>query len=236
MATSGTYIYQLSSDDLINAAYRKLLVIGESQTANAAKLVTGRQAQNVLVAGFRSLGMPLWARKELAITLVSGQKNYTIGIGQTISQPYPVHIHEAVLNQGSTDSNIDINMMARADFNLLPETTGGTAVNATYQPFINYGVLSVWPTPDSSMASGTTATITYQAPFQYFIAGADTPDFPEEWYNAIIYGTAVLLAPENGTPLQDQQSLQKQADQYLSMALNNGTEDGSIFFGPSQSS
>ena len=232
MATSGTYVYQLSGDELINAAFRKLLVLGEGQSANANQLITGRQALNTLVATFRSLGMPLWARKELAITMVSGQRDYTIGIGQTINQPYPLHIHEATLQIGTDLSNIDVTMMARSDFNLLPSTDGGTPVNATYQPFINYGVLSVWPTPDASTVANTTITITYQAPFQYFIAGTDTPDFPEEWYNALIYGTAELLAPEAGLPPTDRQTVRKEAAEHLATVLSNSQEDGSVFFQP----
>lgn len=231
MATSGITILQLTRDDIINAALRKLLVIGEDTTANSAQLTTGAQALNAIVATFQTLGMPLWARKERSITMVSGQRDYTIGVSQAIATAFPLHIYDAVLEIGSSDSNIDINMMARRDFNLLPSTTGGTPVNATYQPFINYGVLSVWPTPDSSLVSGTVVKITYQAPFEYFIAGTDTPDFPQEWANALIYHLAVSLAPENGLPLQDRQQLMKEAELHLTTVLSNGQEDGSIFFG-----
>lgn len=234
MATSGIYIYQLSRDDLINAAYRKLLVLSEGQVANATQLINGAQAMNTLVAEFRSLGMPLWARKERAITMVAGQRDYTLGIGQAINTAYPLHIHEAVLKIGTDESQIDVNMLARQDFNLLPTTSGGVPVNATYQPLINSGVFSVWPTPETGISA--TITITYQAPFQYFIAGTDTPDFPEEWHNALIYGTAVLLAPENGLPLQDRTMLTQEAGSHLSRALEGGAEDGSVFFGPSQRS
>jgi len=234
MSTSGSTIFQLSRDDIINAAYRKLLVLDIDSTANAAQLTVGTQALNAIVATFQSLGMPLWARKQLAVTMVSGQRDYTIGIGQTINTPFPIHVHQAVLNIPPNYSQISVTMMARQDFNLLPSTStssSATPVNATYQPFINYGVLSVWPTPNNSTVAGTTITLTYQAPFQYFVASTDTPDFPQEWANALIYALAVSLAPENGLPLLDRQQLEKEATTHLNTALSNGTEDGSIFFG-----
>ena|SRR3990167_7718111 len=236
MTTSGNTIFQLSRDDIINAALRKVLVLGEGQTANATQLTTAGQALNAIVATFQALGMSAWARKELAITMVSGQRDYTIGIGQAIAQPFPLHIYQAVLNIPSSDSQIDVTVMARHDFNLLPSTSGGTPVNATYQPFINYGVLSVWPTPDTSTITGTTVTITYQAPFEYFVAGTDTPFFPQEWANALIYALAVSVAPENGLPIMDRKDLKEDARVHLDTVLMNGAEDGSIFFGPSDRS
>lgn len=231
MATSGVTVLQLTRDDIINAALRKLLVVGEDTTATAAQLTTGAQALNAIVATFQTLGMPLWARKEYSITMVSGQRDYTLGVGQTLNTAFPLHIYDAVLEIGSNDTQIDVTMMARRDFNLLPTTSGGNPVNATYQPFINRGVFSVWPTPDSSITSGTVIKITYQAPFEYFIAGTDTPDFPQEWANALIYHLAVSLAPENGLPLQDRQQLMKEAELHLTTVLSNGAEDGSVFFG-----
>lgn len=231
MTTSGITILQLTRNDIINAALRKLLVIGEDTTANATQLTTGAQALNAIVATFQTLGMSLWARKELSIAMIAAQRDYTIGVGQTLNTAFPLHIYDAVLEIGSSDSNIDVNMMVRRDFNLLPSTTGGIPVNATYQPFINYGVLSVWPTPDTSLVSGTVIKITYQAPFEYFISSTDTPYFPQEWSNALIYHLAVSLAPENGIPLADRQQLMKEAELHLSTVLSNGAEDGSVFFG-----
>lgn len=232
MTTSNNTIFQLSRDEIINAAYRKLGVVSEGDTASAAQLTTGTQALNTIVAFFQTLGMALWARKELIITMVSGQQEYTIGVGKAIAQPFPLHVHEAVLNMGSTDSSIDVTMLARADFNLLPATDGGTPVNATYQPFINYGVFSVWPTPDTSLITGTTITITYTAPFEYFIAATDTMDFPQEWYLAVIYALTVVMAPDFGIPLMDRQQFSKEADSYLAAVLANGGEDASLFFSP----
>ncbi len=230
MATSGISVNQLSGDDIINAAYRKLVVIGQGQTANAQQITDGRQALNNLVAEFRTLGMSIWARKTFPLPLVVGQKDYVFGVGQVVNTPYPLHMYQAILLQPPTYSlNQNVNILSFMDFNLLPRDSVGTVVNMMYKPEINKGTVSVWPTPDASMLPGTILSLSYQSPFEYFIAGVDTPDFPEEWNNALVYQLALSLSDENGVSTQKQQWLEKQADKHISTALSNGGEDASMY-------
>lgn len=230
MATSGTSILQLSGDDIINAAYRKMVVIGLGQTANAQQLIDGRQALNNIVAEFRTLGMSIWARREYVLPLVVGQNAYTFGVGQAVNTPFPLKIYDIILEQPPTFSiQQEVNLLSFMDFNLLPTGSVGSVVNAMYQPKINLGILTVWPTPDASMIAGTRLSITYQTPFEYFIAGVDTPDFPEEWNNALIYQLAVTLSDENGVSTQKQQWLERQAEKHIATALSGGTEEASFY-------
>lgn len=230
MATSGITVNQLSRDDIINAALRKLVVIGEGQVANATQITTAAQALNNIVAEYRTLGMSLWARKQYVITFVTGQRDYVLGIGQVLNTAYPLHIYKAEVEQAPLyDTKIDMNILSFMDFDMLPNLSTGTPVNMMYQPKVNQGVVSVWPTPDASVLPGTRMRITYQAPFEYFIAGVDTPDFPEEWNNALIYSLAYTLSDEFGTPMQKQAWLEKQADKHVGLALSGGTEDASMF-------
>lgn len=232
MATSGITIEELTRDELINAALRKIGVVGEGTSANATQLSEGAEALNSLLLEYQTLGMPLWKRTELAITMVAAQSTYTIGVGQTINQAFPLKITEATMQVTGSGSEIDMEIKPRYDFNLLPTNSTGTPVCISYQPFINYGVVSVWPTPDSSLPAGSTVTITYQKPYDVFTAGTQTPDFPQEWQNALIYGLALVLSDEYGLPLPDKQWLEKQAEKHLNTALSFGTEEGSISFYP----
>lgn len=230
MSTSGQTINQLSGDDIINAAYRKLVVIGQGQTANAQQIIDGRQALNNLVAEFRALGMSIWARKSYNLVLVTGQDTYTFGIGQSQNIPYPLHIYYANFQPGPTfDTDLEMNQLSFIDFSYLPNASTGTPVNFKYQPKINQGIMTVWPTPDTSVPTGSRIVMEFQSPFEYFIAGVDTPDFPEEWNNALIYHLALSLSDENGVSTQKQQWLEKMAEKHLATALSNGGEDASMF-------
>ncbi|WP_440233705.1 hypothetical protein, partial [Escherichia coli] len=82
-------------------------------------------------------------------------------------------------------AKIDMEIVSKNSYNTLPQNSTGTPLKLAYQPFINYGIISLWPAPTSTNTS--TITLVYQRPFQYFISSSDTADFPEEWYNALIY-------------------------------------------------
>lgn len=229
MTTSGTTIYQLTRNDLIATALRKLGVLAAGQTPSAEDYNNGSVSLNTLVAEFRSKGMPLWARKTYSFTPTAGVGTYEIGIGKTFNTAYPLHIVQAYRQDGTNTTKIEMQIIPNYNYNLYPTASGGTPIQLNYQPLNNYGRINLWPIPDTT---ATTITIVYQAPFEYFVSGTDTQDFPEEWYNAIIYNLAVLLAPEWGIPLADRQLLGKEAAMHLENALENGPEDGSLYIQP----
>jgi hypothetical protein len=230
MATSGITINQMTRDGIINAALRKMGALSEGQVANATQLGTGAEALNNIVSEFQELGMPLWARRSLAIPMVVGQSSYTIGVGQATNVPFPLRVYKATID-GTNDGN-QIIMLQKPlyDFVEYPTSSTGVPVVFNYTPQINKGILQVWPTPDASIPTGLAVTLQYQTPFEIFNTSTDTPDFPQEWNNAVIYQLASILAPEYVLPLPTMQMLEKQAMSHLDNALSNGVEEGSIFF------
>jgi hypothetical protein len=226
MATSGVSYYQLTRDQIITAAIRKLGGIAEGQTPSAQNLADGQVALNGVIAQLKAIGMPLWARSEYTFTPTTS--TYTIGTGYTLSTVYPVRMLQAYRTENSTKIGMEI--VAREDFNTLPSNSTGSPIKLNYRPYINYGSISLWPTPSSTNTA--TVTIVYQRPYEYFTAGTETMDFPEEWYNAVIYHTAVRLAPEWGVPLADRQMLMQEAKSYTEDALMVGQEDASFFIAP----
>jgi len=226
MTTSSSYTNQLTRDQLLTASLRKLGVIAEGQTPSAANLADGQIALNAAIAQLRALGMPLWARSEYTFTPVTNV--YTIGTGMTLDTVFPVKLLQAYRTE--SNAKIPMELVARQDYNILPTTSGSSPLKVNYQPFINYGTVSIWPTPASTNTA--TVTLVYQRPFQYFTTGTETADFPEEWLLALIYTTAVLLAPEWGIPLPDRTALRSEAKDYVEMATMTGQEDASFFIQP----
>ena len=170
--------------------------------------------------------MPLWARSEYTFTPTTN--TYTIGTGMTLSTPFPVKLLQAFRTE--SNAKIPLEIVAREDFNILPTSSNGSPIKINYQSFVNYGTISLWPTPTSTNTA--TITLVYQRPYQYFTASTETADFPEEWYNAIIYHLAVRLAPEWGVPLPDRQMLLQEAKMYTEDAAMVGQEDGSFYLAP----
>jgi len=226
MTTSSSYTNQLTRDQILTAALRKLGVVAEGQTPSASNLADGQIALNAAIGQLRALGMPLWARSEYTFTPTTNV--YTIGTGMTLDTVFPVRLLQAFRTE--SNAKIPMELVARQDYNILPTTSGGSPLKVNYQPFINYGTVSIWPTPSSTNTA--TVTLVYQRPFQYFTAGTETADFPEEWLLPLIYTTAVLLAPEWGVPLPDRTALKSEAKDYIETATMTGQEDASFFIAP----
>lgn len=232
MATSGVTTNQLTRNQFIEAALRKLGVLALDQTPSSTEYANGLLALNALVGEFRTKGLEIWQRTTYTMSLTNGTSSYLIGSGQTLNTPYPLHIIQVVRADSSQGTRIPIEIVSDYNFNLLSSNSSGTPIQITYQPRINVGTIKVWPTPDSYAATNVTLVLTYLRPIEYFNAAADTADFPEEWVSAIIYNLAVRLAPEYGLPLQDRQLLLKEADMYLQTAEDNSFEDASFFIQP----
>jgi len=107
MPTSNIYSNQLTRDQLLTAAFRKLGVIAEGQSPSAANLADGQVAINNAIAQLRGLGMPLWARSEYTFTPTTNV--YTIGTNMTLNTVFPVRLLQAY----RTESNAKIPMEQR---------------------------------------------------------------------------------------------------------------------------
>jgi len=226
MAISGINYNQLTRDQMITASLRKLGVLAEGQTPSAQNLADATVAFNSVIAELRTVGNPLWARVEYTFTPVTNV--YTIGNGYTLNTDYPVRLYHAYRTE--VNVRIPMDIVAKEDFSHLPTNSAGSPLKLCYTPGINVGTIELWPTPLST--STATVTLVYQRPYDYMINSTDTLDFPEEWYNAIIYRVAVLLAPEWGVALPDRQLLETQADKAMAIVLGGGQEDASIYFSP----
>lgn len=231
MSTSNSTLWEMTRNQLIEAAMRKLSVLAKGQTPDIEDYINGTLALNAVVAELQTVGMPLWARNEYTLPLVVSQATYTIGIGQTTNTAFPLKLQQAVLVNTTSLSTLDMEIISIYDYNQLsPLASTGTPVQVVYQPLINYGKLTVWPTPDASAATNNTIKLVYQQPFDDFVSSTDTPDFPKEWHQTIIYKLALALAPEYGIPLGDQGMLVQMADKHEEKALSFGTDMSSIYF------
>lgn len=228
-----TYSVLYTRDEIVTASLRKLGVIAQGQAPTAQNLSEGAMALNTALAELRAIKVPLWARTTYSFSPIATVQSYTIGEGQTLNTVAPLHVLQAYRQDTTNSTRIPMEVVPDYNFNQYPTSAGGYPLQVTYQPKGIIGVIKLWPIPDSSSTS-TTITLVYQRPFNYFSSGTDTLDMPQEYYNAVIYKTAVLLAPEWGIPLQDRQALRSEAQEYLNAALSTGEEDSSLFFQPRQ--
>jgi hypothetical protein len=230
MTISSTTTFNLTSDQLVAAAMRKLAVLGDGQSPSVTQLSNGTQALNVMLKSFTTKGMPLWVMSEYSIT-PTASTTYTMGIGQTINIPAPLKVTQVLRRE--IDTSVPMTVKSHYDYNLLSNfTNAGVPTCYWYEPLNQTGVLHVWPLPDDTTIADSTFVMVYQRPFYDMVSGTDTLDFPQYWQEAVIYGLAHRLSPEYGVPIQDRQLIGKEAEFFLSEALSFGTEEGSIYFAP----
>ncbi len=232
MATSGVTTFSLTGDQIVNAAMRKIAVLGDGQSPTATQLANGSQAMNAMLKTFMAKGMPLWAITEYSLALTA-TRTYTFGIGQTVNIPAPLKVTQVIRENSNDDSQIPLNVRSHYDYNLLSNSNStGVPTTYWYEPLNQTGVMHIWPTPDTDSITNSTLKIVYQRPFDDMVTGTDTLDFPQVWHEAIIFGLAWRLCGEYGIPLADRKMITQEAEYFLNEALAFGTEEGSLFIQP----
>ena len=231
MTTSNSTNFSISRDDIINRALRLIGVVAQGESASTVQITEANIALNSLIKAYMADGMPLWAIKQYSVPLTASTATYNIGVGQTINTPKPLKVFQAY--NRNTISNVDIPMriLSRQEYNILGnKTSAGNPIQIFYEPLNDYGVLHVFPVPTSTEQANNTITIVYQRPFEDFDASTDTPDFTQEWYDAITYGLASRLAGEYQISTEVRRTLMQEAAMIKQEALNFGLEEASLFF------
>lgn len=231
MATSGQTIYELTRNQIIEAAMRKNGSLARGQTPATEDYTIGQIALNALIAAYQGLGMVIWKRTDLSIT-PTANTDYTIGSGQTVNSPFPLNINYAYMQNTASGSKTEIREVSQDEFNQLNASSTGLPNQYMYVPKINKGVLSVWPKATTDVISAYTLHLVYQSPFEGFTTSTETADFPQEWQNPLIYGLALSLAPEYGVPLEDRKQLAAELKMFLDLATSVSDVEDSIFIQP----
>lgn len=222
MSTSGNTSWDLTRDEIIEAAMFKLGALADGQSASTTQVTRAAQALNSVITYLQTKGMPLWKRTETSVALVNGTSSYTVADAVKIAGVYVV----------SGDTQWELENKSRYDQLALPSTDGGVPSSYSATPSIGSYTVTVWPTPDSTTAANYSLVIVSQKKFDGFTASGETPDFPSYWMQAIIYNLAAAIAPEYGVPLEDRKLLKAEAKEFTDSAQGYGDEDGSLMVQP----
>lgn len=236
MTTSSSYTYEATRNKIIEGALRIVGGIGQGDTPTTAQYDEAAEALNMIVKALAAKGMPLWAVQQVTIPLVEGQADYDFG--SLFATLKPLKIIQAWNRNLTTKVDVPMRILTRYDYNLLGnKTSQGNPIQLMHDlsgpiadPTIN--TVFLFPTPDATSAANNTVFIVFQRQFQDFTSGTETPDFPQEWHEALKYQLAAAMAFEYGMPPNDRKDLLLMAKMVLDEALSFSTEEGSLFFQP----
>lgn len=230
--SSGSTDFSITRDDLIKGALRLCGVLAQGESPTTDQINEASEALNMLVKAWQVDGMPLWAIKTTAVPLTANTASYRIGIGQTVNVSKPLKVLRAWNRDLTSNVDIPLRLLTKQEYDILGnKTSPGNPVQFYYDPQNQYGDLFVYPVPTDLEQTNNQIFIVYQRPFEDFDAATDTPDFPQEWFEALKYGLASRLAGEYQLSLQVRTFLKGEAKEAKENALSFGTEEGSIFFG-----
>lgn len=230
MATSNSTDFILTRDQIINGALRIVGALAQGESPTADMVTEAAEALNIMVKAWAADGMPLWAIKETTVPLTATAQ-YQIGLTKTINTAKPLKIIQAFVRDTTSDVDVPMTIVTKDEYNRLGnKTSTGTPIQLYYEPLLDYGIMYVYPLPDTSAISDKEIHIFYQRPFQDFDASTDNPDFPQEWYDALKFGLADRIAVEYGVPIVDRNDIKSRAMQLKNDALSFGTEEGSLYF------
>jgi hypothetical protein len=144
----------------------------------------------------------------------------------------PFQIYAAARRISSSKIDIPLNRMSYREYFDHPNKTitGSPTMWADDRQLNDYNFY-LWPIPDNI---DSYIRLIISRKLQDIDNVSETFDLPQEWYLAIVYGLAVMLAPAYGKAKGDNfANLKNDAAMYKAQALEMDNELGSIFIKPS---
>ncbi len=237
MATSNSYNWTVTRNDIIEQALRKIGALGDhtAVTSDTNKLNVGIAAINPVLRHLVTKGMPLWAMETVTIPFTSFTTSSPVAWGpsQTISASYrPLKVVNA-FRRDSTNatypSDIPMTIVEKTFMDSMSsKSITGTPLQVYHNPLAYYSTLNVWPLPDANAIANMSMVLWVHRDYQDFDASTDEPDFPREWIEPFIYALAYHLAPNYGLPPQDRGALRSDRDALIASAEGFGVEEGSF--------
>lgn len=165
--------------------------------------------------------------------LTAAASDNAIVTAYTLKRPRPLRILHARRKEGADGEDVPVDIEAQELYRDQPlKTTNGTPVMVTYKPTLTSGRLEIWQPPSSiNLFLG----LTVERPFEIFDAAANNPDFPEEWYDPLVWLLADRLEPEYRVldPVR-LQKLSKMAEEMWAWVENFDADMGSIYLQPEE--
>jgi len=231
MATSNSTDFTVDRDTIITEALEICGVLAEGESPSANQITSCSRTLNLLVKALIPDGLHLWKRVQGDITITKGAPSYTCGTGGTGLSERPVRLVDAWVTSGGTD--IPVELISDERYNALSTKDDvGEPLEAYYDPQLGTGTIYVWPT--GSGTSGETLHVVYHALIQDFDASTDTPDFPQEWHECLVWGLASRLAQKYGVSTAEKNYIATLYTQMRSEVESFDSEFTSLYIQPEE--
>ena len=141
MATSGTTVFDLEIDELIEESFERCGM----QMTNGNQLKTARRSLNLMFLEWANRGLNLWTIELATYNLIAGQ--YEISL-----DPDTVNVLSAVIRDNSQSPPVDIviDRISRAEYLHIPDKSTPARPAQLYVERTNVPKVYLYPSPDRS--------------------------------------------------------------------------------------
>lgn len=226
MTIGATTSFQDSRDDIISSALENCgaLAPGAARdNTNSPLFEAGAKALNRIVKRIDTTGKRLWRTVRRTATMTAGTDTVTLA-----SDVLLVDDPARYTRSGETAA-MQALAMSRMDYMVLADRTmAGPSRQFFFEQTLSGATLKLWPVPDQT---GDTLEYVAYTRAADFTTGAETPDFPSEWSNCLVYALTAELAPKfMQTGLI--QTFKPLYEQELSNLVNSDSERGNMVLSP----
>jgi len=233
MATSGSTDFTVNRDEIIKDAMGVLGVLAEGESPKPAEMVKSSRALNMMVKqlmgqpNFIARGLKMWTRGRASLTLAAQNSFDLQPSGGDLDIAIPVNIISANI-KNTNDIERPLFQMTLEEYEAISNKTAvSSPTKCYYERGLSSGVLYLDAVP-----SDTTDTIelVYRRILEDFDTAADNPDFPQEWYEPLMWNLALKIAPFFG--VSPSQNVVAQAQTTLAIANTIEPERTTMYFQP----
>jgi hypothetical protein len=229
MATSGTYSFLMSRDDMIGAALRLTQYYGQDDVIPAGDITNVALALNVLCKQLATEGLPLWCVKDYSLPMVANQSTYNLSTLTTNTLPLRIldlYIRDATANDTT------LTMVSRYDYDTLGQkASSGVPNQAYYDPQLSGGLLTLFNVPADATR---TLHVVVQRQIQDVNLSTDNVDFPQEAYRFLKFCLADDISLEYQCPKDVRDDLAIKAKLLKDQFFASVQEQVSVMFTPSE--
>jgi hypothetical protein len=227
MTTTGTAIFNLDVNDLIEEAFERC----GQELRTGYDFRTARRSLNLLTIEWANRGINLWTIEQGSIPLYQGTITYDLPV-DTIDLLDQV----TRTGTGTNQQDLNINRISESTYSTIPNknATGrpiqvwiNRRSGATTPSGVQYPQINVWPSPDQGTQASPYYTFVYwrMRRIQDAGTGVTTQDIPFRFINCMVAGLAYYLAMKlPNIDIQRATGLKAEYEQQFQLAADEDRE------------
>ena len=228
---SGTYLFQMSAQQLITAALNKTGAFDEYETIPPTDLSNVLFILETLVKEMALDGMPLWCIQDIAFPTVVGQATYNLSTITGSTLPLRILDQYIVDSQGNSVSLV---MTSRYDWDTLGQKfQPGIPNQIWYNPQLNAGTITLYDVPSDNQH---TIHVITQLQMQDVGALTNNLAFPQEAFRMLLWCLTDEIAIDYRMDPVERKEVSAKASVLRKKFFDSplGQEQASIYFTPTE--